>query len=171
MSPTRGHGSDPVSELMAHNVILNCNLQGSESNTFTTQNDWRQIGLIANPTLASNGALATGSLYKMTTNVQITSSTGTFVRDEVVTGSTSGAYAYVVENVSGGGSINVTGVIGQFANSETITGGTSAATATVSGVTSPPLARNYGKILYTENKTPVTRSLDQQESFRITIKF
>ena len=51
ISPKNGHGSDPVEELGGNYVIVNSRLEYAEgSGDFPTDNDFRQIGLIVNPT-------------------------------------------------------------------------------------------------------------------------
>lgn len=61
--------------------------------------------------------------------LDISSVTGTFVVDEVITGGTSGTTATIRE--LGSGTIEFLGNSGSFTATETITGGTSGATATV----------------------------------------
>jgi len=51
ISPKNGHGADPVEELGGNYVIVNSRLEYAEgSGDFPTDNDFRQIGLITNPT-------------------------------------------------------------------------------------------------------------------------
>jgi hypothetical protein len=66
--------------------------------------------------------------------LDISSVSGTFVVDEVITGGTSGTTATIRE--LGSGTIEFLGNDGSFTTSETITGGTSGATATVDALRS-----------------------------------
>ena len=97
LPPRGGHGSDAVAELFGVNVILYCQLNGSESNTITVANDYRVLGVIADPLLA-NGSAASGTTYDQSTDLTLTSVVGTFTVDEVIQGQTSSASGYFVEN-------------------------------------------------------------------------
>jgi len=50
ISPKNGHGSDPYNELYAKRVCLSVKFNNSESGIVSTENDFRQVGLIKNPT-------------------------------------------------------------------------------------------------------------------------
>ncbi len=49
VSPKNGHGSDPYNELFAKRVCLSAKFNNSESGIISTENDFRQVGLIKNP--------------------------------------------------------------------------------------------------------------------------
>ena len=50
ISPKSGHGSDAVSELGGHYIMLHTSLEGSDNDDFLTGNDFRNINLVADPT-------------------------------------------------------------------------------------------------------------------------
>ena len=50
ISPKNGHGSDPYNELYAKRVCLSIKFNNTESGIISTENDFRQVGLIKNPT-------------------------------------------------------------------------------------------------------------------------
>lgn len=170
ISPIKGHGADPVEELHGYNIMFNLRLSGTESNTFMVGNEFRQIGLLLDPVLTSNGAVATGSIYNQTTKLDMSGITGTFINDEMVTGSTSGATAKVVE-YSGNNQISVVEVTGVFQTGETLNGANSLATGTIATINEPPISKYSGKILYLENRTPITRNASQAEDFKTIISF
>ncbi len=145
-------------------------MTGTETNLVPIDNDFRVVGLIANPKLAANtAASATSLVYDMTTKFNTNAATGTFVADEVVTGGTSGATAIIVKRESST-QLSVTSIIGIFNNDEVITGGTSGAIATISSITNPLVQRYSGKVLYVRNQPPVFRSSDQTEEYKITVR-
>ena len=76
ISPVRGHGSDAVDELNAHNLTLSVRLSGTEGNNLPSNNDFRIIGLLKNPVLSSNGGLATDPAYDQTTKLSVINLTG-----------------------------------------------------------------------------------------------
>lgn len=168
--PYGGHGSDPVQELIGHNVIININLTGSESNTLFTNNDFRVVGLVADPIIDANGSVATGTVYNQTTKLNISGASGTYTQDELVTGGTSGATGYFVEYAASS-QIMIVNIIGEFQTSETVTGGSSGATGTISSIVSPTVRKGSGDILYIQNRSPVTRTPDQEEDMKVIIKF
>jgi len=182
VSPPGGHGSDPVGEFAAHNVILNVQLSGAESNTFPTVNDFRTIGLLRDPQLA-NGAVATGTRYDQTTRLTLTSVSGTgdYTLDETIRGGTSGAVGKFVK-FANTNAANTTGVVhiidsvsnGSFSTSETVTGLTSGITGTLSTITLPGasgLVPYTGDHVYVENRGPISRASDQIEDIKLVVKF
>ena len=57
IGPRGGHGDDAVEELGGFFVMVNSRLEYGESGNFTTNNDFRKIGLVAQP-LYANGDVA-----------------------------------------------------------------------------------------------------------------
>lgn len=180
ISPLNGHGSDPVDELYGTSVMINVRTSGSENNTFTTNNDFRIIGLVANP-LFANGNPATATEVDQTTNINVELVNGDFTEDEVITGLTSGAKARLVyfantNNARSEGALKVirvttNGIGGGFRAGETVTGSLSGLTANVVSVIKPTLKPYSGYLIYTENREPVLRDPAQTEDFKLTITF
>jgi hypothetical protein len=175
ITPYGGHGSDPVSELGAHNVMLSIKFDGSESNTLFTNNDFRIIGLLTNPNLA-NGDQANSTVYDMTTRLTVTGKSGSFSADEIISGGTSGTKARFVTfsntNATGtSGVVSVTGLDGTFSASETLTGNTSSVTATLTSINNRDLKDFDGDVLYVENRLPISRASDQSEDIKLTVRF
>ena len=192
IGPAGGHGSDAVKELGGFYVLTNARLEYSESNNFTTNNDFRKVGMLAQPKYA-NGDFATASVVDQATTIVLTSWNGTqYKADELVTGATSGATGRVIDFtgnntlrlsdiIPSGNSANAgyNGIYGYFTNAEVIaanTGGNggSGASATANGsgaVTGGDLTRFSGDILYVENRSPVTRAADQIEDVKLIIEF
>lgn len=180
ISPFGGHGSNPVYELGASNIMLNVRISGSESNTFPTNNDFRIIGLIMDPSLRG-GPVANASVIDTCTRITVTSLNGDLTADEVITGGTSGAKARFVAfaNTNAARTAGIVRVIrvttngngGTFRVGETITGGTSGKTAVVSVFTKPAIREYTGQVVYTENRTPITRASDQTEDIKFVVKF
>jgi hypothetical protein len=180
ISPTTGHGSDPVDELYGTTVMVNVRTIGSESNTFTTNNDFRIIGLVGNP-LFANGSYANTTVIDQTTKINVDLVNGDFRADEIITGLTSGSKARLVyfansNSARSKGTLKVirvttNGTGGGFRVGEIVRGSTSGLTANVVSVTVPTLKPYSGFLLYTENRDPVLRDPAQTEDFKLTIKF
>jgi len=192
IGPRGGHGSDAVQELGGFYTLINSRLEYSESNNFTTDNDFRKVGLLAQPKF-SNGDFANTAVVDQATAAVISSWNGTsFAVDELVTGATSGATGRVVD-FTGNNTIRMTdvipagnsvtagfnGIYGYFTNTEviaanTVGAGGSGASATANGtgaVTGGDLQRFSGDIIYVENRSPISRATDQIEDIKLIIEF
>lgn len=169
ISPRGGHGSDPVRELYGTSVMVDVRLQGAESGTFTVANDYRTIGVIANPLLANN-AKAQAISYDMTTQLTVTSPSGQFVIDENVRGDNTQFTGSVVE-FAGNTTLKLTNVTGNFANGEVIRGLSSNVTATITNVLQPQVRRYSGDVLYFENRRAIPRAADQSEFIKLVVRF
>ena len=174
VAPYGGHGSNPVSELGATDVLLNVRMTGTESGTFVTNNDFRIVGLVSDPVLFS-GAQANSTVYDMTTKFTVTGKTGVFSSDEMITNANGAAARFISfanTNASGTqGIVSVTGLDGKFTVSETITGNTSTQTAVISSINNRDLRDFVGEVLYIENRTPVSRAADQTEDIKLIVRF
>lgn len=176
ISPNGGHGSDPVSELAGHNVMLNVRLDGSESDSLPSNNDFRTIGILKDPLLMNN-SFANSSVYDLTTRFKVTSVSGDFQTDEFVQGGSSDATGRVVRfansNASGTeGTLYLTYTNNTpFQNTETVTANTSGVTATINGLINRPVEVRQGDIIYIEYRGPVQRAEDQIEDIKLVTRF
>ena len=161
-------------------VVLNVQLIGSESNTFPTTNDFRTLGLVKDPLLDVGGTAANGASYDQTTQLEVTSvsGSGAFTLDETVRGGTSGATGKLVSfaNTNAANTAGTVRVIdsksnGTFTTTETITGLTSGITATLGTITYGVLKPYFGDIVYVENRAPISRAADQIEDIKLVVKF
>ena len=74
ISPKNGHGADPVEELGGNYVIVNSRLEYAEgSGDFPTDNDFRQIGLIVNPTNAGGNTLSSATTLSALNRISLQS--------------------------------------------------------------------------------------------------
>jgi len=200
IEPKGGHGFDAVKELGGFFVMLNVNLEGTESSNtgdFTSENDFRRIVLIRDP--YSSGTAASATTLRATKAVRFASSPtpGTFQVDEKISQATTGAVGKVVEwdatnrilhyiqtrfNDEG---LDSNGNLTAFSGANVITGATSSSTGTPSSVASETadqitftngykgseLDRHKGDVLYIENRAPITRAADQTENIKLVIEF
>ena len=182
IGPRGGHGDDSIEELGGFFVMVNSRLEYGESGNFTTNNDFRKIGLLAQP-LYANGDVATASTIDQCVTITVQSWNSTaFAEDELVTGSASAATGKVVDfknnttlrliDVTMGGN-TTTGydsIAGSFQTNETITGA-GGASANTNGVVGGDFEKFSGDVLYIENRSPVTRADDQIEDVKLIIEF
>jgi|MDTC01.2.fsa_nt_gb hypothetical protein len=200
IGPKGGHGFNAVEELGGFFVMLNQSLDGTElanSGDYTAENDFRKIVLFRDPTSA--GSAATATTMRATTAVHFASSPtpGTFVADENITQTGTGATGKVVEwdsanrilyfiqtrFASEGADAN--GDNTSFSGAGVITGSTSTATGTpststtgtinqvsiTSGYSASEFDHDSGDVMYVENRAPIVRAADQTENIKLIIEF
>ena len=161
--------------------MVNSRLEYGESGNFTTNNDFRKIGLLAQP-LFANGDVATASTIDQCVTITIQSWNSTaYAEDETVTGALSGATGKVVDfkanttlrlvDVTMGTSSTTgyDGIAGSFRANEVLAG--ASASANSSAVVGGDLQKFSGDVLYVENRSPVTRADDQIEDVKLIIEF
>ena len=124
ISPFGGHGADPVTELGGFWVMIDVQFVYDENGNFTVTNDYRTIGMLANPILndGSNGP-AINTDYDQAVRLTFGSISGTvFNGDEVVSGSTSGATGVVLDWTPGTSTLRLVQTVGTFVPGETVIG-------------------------------------------------
>ena len=144
ISPKNGHGYSAINELGGHYVMTATTLTQDEGDDVSTANDFREVGLVIDPTTYGTSTVASASTARMTFAVKFSSASGTFDADEKISNS-SGAIGKVVEWDSTNsilyyhqerfgdyGTNSTTGAYTAFSGTGTITGGTSGATGTPS---------------------------------------
>ena len=142
ISPKNGHGYSAINELGGHYVMTATTLTQDEGDDVSTANDFREVGLVVDPTTYGTSTVASASTARMTFAVKFSSSSGTFDADEKISNS-SGAIGKVVEWDSTNsilyyhqerfgdyGTNSTTGAYTAFSGTGTITGGTSGASGT-----------------------------------------
>ena len=196
--PKGGHGFDPFEELGAFFVILNTSFEGAEtanSGDFATQNDFRRVALIRDP--QSGGSAASTTTLRGTKAIRFDAGAGTFVADEKITQTNTGAVGKVVQWDSANRivfytqtrydneGVDANGNMTAFSGTNVVTGdsgttptGTPTGTtetvnnvSLVSGYSASELDADSGDIMYIENRAPVTRSVDQTENVKLIIEF
>ena len=145
ISPKNGHGNDAIGELGGHFVMTATTLSQAEGDDITTSNDFRQVGIVVDPTNFGTSTVATSSTARQTFVVKGSSVSGTFEVDEKITQATTGAVGKVVEfdstrsllyfqqeRFADFGTTSTNGDHSVFEGTNVITGATSSATLTPS---------------------------------------
>jgi hypothetical protein len=168
ISPQGGHGSDAVEELGGKFIMLNVRLDGNESNTFSTANEFRQVGIVRDPYLYGTTTRAVASSFRQSFRYQLSSISGSFSVDETITSgsNTASLIEFTTPNIFTTLPLNL-----PFANTATVTGGTSGATGTIAVISTPGLQPYTGDLLYVENRVPIARADDQIEDVKLVIQF
>lgn len=171
ISPKGGHGSNAIEELGGKYVMLNVRLDGNESNTLSTANEFRQVGIVRDPYTYGTTTRAVASSYRQTFKYTLTGvSSGPFTLDETVTSGSN--TATVVEWDNTNSHLYSTLPLNlAFANGASVSGGTSGASGTISVIDTPGLRPYSGDIIYVENRVPISRASDQIEDVKLIIQF
>ena len=151
--------------------MMNSKPSGDEGGDFLVNQDFRQVGILKNPTdhSGTDFTASTGSALRTLT---ITGVSGDFATDTLVRGSTSGAGAHV--NKYSGNTLfihqNQSTGFTSFAGNESIVDSDNPTTntATLVGVDSNGEFNPFsGDLLYVENRNPVIRDAAQTEDIKI----
>ena len=184
ISPKNGHGADPVEELGGNYVIANSRLEYAEgSGDFPTDNDFRQIGLIVNPTDAGGNTLSTATTLSALNRLTLNSGATMPVVDDTIANAASVVSGTAVGKVVSIDSTNryiyflpsadAVGNFNSFSATNTIfVGSTSKGVISSGGVSGayPEVSRNSGDIVYLENRGAVARAADQIEDIKLIIE-
>ena len=82
--PDGGHGSNPAKELGGHFVLMDTKLEQTEGYDFSVVNDFRQVGVVRNPTSYGTASAYSGATARQTYAVKLSSNSGTFKVDEKI---------------------------------------------------------------------------------------
>ena len=162
ISPKNGHGYDAVVELGGHYVMSATTLTQAENDDITTANDFRQVGIVVDPTTYGTTTVASDATSRQTYVVKMSSSSGTFEADEKITQASTGSVGKVVEwdstlsllyfqqeRFGNFGTNSTTGDNTAFSGANLITGGTSGATGTPSTTTETVTLANSNTVSLT----------------------
>ena len=168
ISPEGGHGSNAYAELLAYNTLVKAKFSGSETDTLTITNDYRQFGLILNPIASANDTVYEEDTAKQYTSIAFDTLAGTFILDSNVSGLTSEATGRVLDVNSS--VLNLYSTTGTFEADETIRQ-EAGITCNVVSVTEPVLVPYTGEMLVIASREEISRATDQAEAFHYIFNF
>jgi hypothetical protein len=176
MGPRDGFGADPRDDLRSHYVTMNVRLVYDDgSGDFIVGNDFRQIGIIRNPTDYGTTDVSTASTMSATKSLTVATG-GTFAVDSVFEGTQSGATGVVDSYDSVNGIIRyhqteATGYINFTASDFVRPEGDSGSGVDVTAINNPEVQPYSGEVIFLENRTPVNRASDQIETIKLVLEF
>ena len=97
IGPKGGHGSNAVEELGGHFLMMATSLNAAEGDDVTTANDFRNIGIVKDPTSFGTTSAATDATVRLTYALKLSGVSGTFDGDEKISQASTGAIGRVVE--------------------------------------------------------------------------
>ncbi len=175
-----GLGADAREDLRSGSIMFNVKPAGNVSGDWIVDNDYRQLGILRNPTQFGSTTLFTDASGIAQNRISLTTSPGAntiqYANDIKITGSNSGAQAWLDFHDDSNGlwyhQDETTGFVA-FENSEVVTiDGYTASTLTISqALITPDFDKFTGDLLFIDNKsTSTTRDADQTEDIKLVIK-
>jgi hypothetical protein len=176
VSPLGGHGFDPVSELGCSKVMFTAEFNGDENGYIPVDIDYRQVGLLINPTTLSSWPVpAQETIYKVTTDLVVASGFGVYTNDEIVyqgeTLENSTFSAHVVSFDAASNVVKLINITGTLSLNAPVFGNSSKTVRTLLNYSTPDFLPFSGYISYIENREAVQRSADGIEQFKFVLGY
>lgn len=168
-----GVGGNPLIDLEANGFMYHTKIEGSETDTFVVDNDYRQIVLIKDPkTPGGADFTAQTGIVSKRLNIQ-TGYTDQPAVDDIIEGGTSGAKGVVdfvdTDNDQIWYHQNEDTGYGSFQAGESLVGLTMALENPTFFV-EPDINNLTGEVLYIQNTSPVNRAEDQTDDIKVVIR-
>jgi hypothetical protein len=180
VSPTGGHGLDPISDLGCNNVMVAIEFAQDEGGVIPTDIAYYQLGLILDPSSQQTTPYyCFGDIYDVTKQFTVSPGTGTFVSGQTIyQGPNLGSATFTAQVVSFDATNNVLRVI-NTSGTPTIndaliqdaSGAVNVAVRTLLATSEPDFLIYSGYMTYIENRTAIQRSADGTEQFRLVLRF
>lgn len=174
ITPIGGHGSDPISELGCKHIMVSVEMNGNEDGVVPTDISFRQLGIIVNPSLL-DGTTPKGQIYNLTDIVYVTAGADSFeIGETVYQGDNLALATYIAEVCSFDPITNIISLInisGKYKLSDPIYGHTSGTARVLIQYEKTDFAVGSGYMMYYENRTPVQRSENGNEQFRLVLSY
>jgi len=176
VSPIGGHGFDPISQLGCQNVMLTAEFNGDEGGIIPTDIDYRQIGVLVNPSaLSTQPNFANGSIYKVSTDLIVAPGFSQYLADETIYQGTSLETATFSATVlsfnTSTNIIHIINITGSPTLNAPVYSSLSGTVRTLLSVNDPDFQSFSGYLMYVENRTGIQRSFDGIEQFRFVLGY
>lgn len=198
-SPAGGFGFDPREELRAHYVIIHTLLdQAGDNDKLPVDNDYRQIGLIRNPTNFGTTNVSSGTSLNAMKTLQVDGPI-TATKDDVIEGydtqtpgltgtkaifvsqyideSNNYFLKYIQDDRTGYGTFNVgeevykVGSINSTTGELDIDGSPTVLSLEITALVNPDINKDSGEIIFLENRSKIDRTSAQTERVKLVLEF
>ena len=174
IGPPGGHGADPLTELAGHYLMFNARIRGSEDGKITVSNDFRTLGLLADPYTYGTSNAFSATAFNQTQVITVSGTGAAYSLDETVyqgaSIATSTFSGDLVDYDTANNVMRVANIVGTPTSGPLI-GLDTAASRFVTAVADPDLSPYSGKILYIDNIQPIVRNVSQTEDIKIVVSF
>lgn len=181
IGPHGGHGSDPVTELRTHSLMITVEFSDTENDTIpmsdsTNTFDFNQVGILQDPWVANGAFYANATNYRLSTRLLVADPGITNFRDDetVYLGSeieTATAVANVAHWSPGDNYLYINNITGTFTAQQIIKGVTSGASVPILEIANSDLRIFSGDLIYAENRTNIVRKDNQIDQIKIVLSF
>jgi hypothetical protein len=182
ISPIKGHGNNPVTELFSTTVGVVVSLDDNDNKDLILDNDFRQIGLIKNVYNFDEDAIWREASGTASYIINVTDSSPYSIDDIVFTDagtSTEGKFRVIQivestreEVASGTFDIYLQAIVPNIDDDSVITiEGSDSGSLSINSHTNPEISTHYGEIVFIENRQAITRSEDQVETIKALVNF
>jgi hypothetical protein len=155
--------------------MVTVEFNADESGNLPTDIDYRQIGLLINPTALSTAPYpANGAIYKTTTDFVVAPGFGAYELDETVyqgLESDPTFTATVLTFDTGTNVVRLINTTGTYTINAPVFGSSSKTARTVLNVSTPDFVLFSGYLSYVENRASVQRSPDGIEQFKFVLGY
>lgn len=170
VSPTRGHGKNAITELFATDLTLSANVSTEKNQGLTVTNDYRQVGVLKNPS-----KYGSEQRFNDSTGTACFAVTGEFidvVRDQLLTDKDGNRFRVVAVAASGQLKTLVIQSLDNstLADNDVLSHGNGNQTTIVARYAPPTVDKYSGDMLFIDNRTPFLPKSDQTISFKTVIK-
>jgi hypothetical protein len=153
---------------------MNPRLVNSEGDVLPVENEYRQLEILQDPLVRTTSNVAANLVYTQLTSLTLSTGSSNYLKDEIVyqgaSLATSSFKATVATWDATNNIIRLTNTLGTTI-SDVLVGANSGAIRYVTTITQNGLLPYSGKLLYTNNISPIQRAIDQTDDFKIVIKF
>jgi hypothetical protein len=170
MAPFGGHGKDPVTNLFANTLMFFTDISQDQNQGFTVNNDYRQLGVIANPRIFGASTLLNSEIASACYVVTGVFNTSQFLQNMTLTVGTSSGPRFVVVSITSTGMLlqsldNYYPKVGDtFLNP-------AGNTFSASGVTPPTVDKYSGNMFFIDNREGFTPTSNQTVTLRTVLQF
>lgn len=169
ITPYGGHGKFAIDGLHARTLMFYTNISGDKNQGFDVNNDYRQLGILKNPTRYNTTNVLTSITASGCWVISGSISTTFFPADSLIFEASTGRRFRIVSNTGSSALVqsldNFEPQIGTtFRNEGNFT-------FTASAVTPPTADKYSGDILFIDNKQAFTPTADQSVTLRTVIRF
>jgi len=171
VSPQGGHGSNAPRELFATNLGVTVSLSDNDNRDLILGNDFRQISLIKNIKTPA-GVVYTTNTATACFIINVSSSAlSSYAVDDNITTDDGGTFT-VIQIDSENNNVYLTSTNPIMTTNSVLTNTTKNITnLVINSITNPEVDNATGEIIYLDNRSPVTRSVDQVEQIKALIRF
>ena len=172
ISPKYGHGKNAITQLFSNTLMLYSTISNTNAAGFDFNNDYRQFGIIKNPTQYESVLLYSEMIGTACFTVKGTVSNGSLVEDMILIDGSSNQYTVISVTLLSGSLVtvllqannNTVPLVGQALHNGLIT-------LVLSDVVSPSIDKYSGDMLYIDNRAAFYQTADQTVTLQTILKF